>query len=88
MARYTGPKTKIARKFHEPIYGPDKKHGSIRRPLYSYIFKEEDLDNEDVISMVETSPTYKRSKETLRQLTEMNTNKSNPIEPGTTILFN
>lgn len=24
MARYTGPKTKIARKFHEPIYGPDK----------------------------------------------------------------
>ena len=24
MARYTGPKTKIARKFDEPIYGPDK----------------------------------------------------------------
>ncbi len=24
MARYTGPKTKIARKFHEPIFGPDK----------------------------------------------------------------
>ena len=24
MARYTGPKTKIARKFHEPIYGSDK----------------------------------------------------------------
>lgn len=24
MARYTGPKTKIARKFGEPIYGPDK----------------------------------------------------------------
>ena len=71
----------------ETIYGPDKNHSIIRRPLYSYIFKEEDLDNEDVISMVETSPTYKRSKETLRQLTEMNTNKSNPIEPGTTILF-
>ena len=26
MARYTGPKTKIARKFHEPIYGPDKRY--------------------------------------------------------------
>ena len=26
MARYTGPKTKIARKFHEPIYGPDKSY--------------------------------------------------------------
>ena len=24
MARYTGPKTKIARKFGEPVYGPDK----------------------------------------------------------------
>ena len=24
MARYTGPKTKIARKFGEPLYGPDK----------------------------------------------------------------
>ena len=24
MARYTGPKTKIARKFGEPIYGLDK----------------------------------------------------------------
>ena len=24
MARYTGPTTKIARKFGEPIYGPDK----------------------------------------------------------------
>ncbi|MBK6347432.1 MAG: 30S ribosomal protein S4 [Bacteroidales bacterium] len=24
MARYTGPKTKIARKFKDPIYGPDK----------------------------------------------------------------
>ena len=26
MARYTGPKTKIARKFHETIYGPDKNY--------------------------------------------------------------
>ena len=24
MARYTGPKSKIARKFGEPIFGPDK----------------------------------------------------------------
>lgn len=26
MARYIGPKTKIARKFREPIYGPDKNY--------------------------------------------------------------
>lgn len=41
MARYIGPKSKIARKFREPIYGPDKayekrsyppgQHGSNRR---------------------------------------------------------
>ncbi len=41
MARYIGPKTKIARKFKEPIYGPDKnyerknyppgQHGNSRR---------------------------------------------------------
>ena len=60
----------------ERIYGPEKNRQKIRRPLYCYIFKEEDLDNADVISMVETSPTYKRSKETLRQLTEI-TSKAN-----------
>ncbi len=32
MARYTGPKTKIARKFKEPIYGPDK---SLERKNYA-----------------------------------------------------
>ncbi|MEF9931380.1 MAG: 30S ribosomal protein S4, partial [Bacteroidales bacterium] len=26
MARYTGPSTKIARKFGEPIFGPDKSY--------------------------------------------------------------
>ncbi|MDA3865359.1 MAG: 30S ribosomal protein S4 [Salinivirgaceae bacterium] len=41
MAKYTGPKTKIARKFGEPIFGPDKylerknyppgEHGSSRK---------------------------------------------------------
>ncbi len=41
MARYTGPKSKIARKFREPIFGPDKvlekknyppgQHGNMRR---------------------------------------------------------
>ena len=41
MARYTGPKTKIARKFGEPIFGADKsfekrnyppgQHGNTRR---------------------------------------------------------
>ncbi|MCH5174978.1 MAG: cell division protein FtsZ [Prevotellaceae bacterium] len=66
----------------ERIYGPEKNRQKIRRPLYCYIFKEEDLDNADVISMVETSPTYKRSKETLRQLTDIGS-KINVSEPMT-----
>lgn len=32
MARYTGPKTKIARKFKEPIYGPDKSYDKKNYP--------------------------------------------------------
>ena len=51
-------------------YGEDKKGGTIRRPVYSYLFKEEDLDNDDIICMVQSSPTYKRTKETLRQFNE------------------
>jgi small subunit ribosomal protein S4 len=32
MARYTGPKTKIARKFGDPIYGPDKSYDKKNYP--------------------------------------------------------
>lgn len=80
---------KEAEKAHrrEVIYGPGTDHKKIRRPLYSYIFKEEDLDNEDVISTVETSPTYKRTKETLRQLTDIGSNRASAVEPGTVINF-
>lgn len=54
----------------EQIYGPSGNVSKIRRPRYNYIFKDEDLDNEDVISMVEASPTYKRTKETLKQFSD------------------
>lgn len=60
----------------ERIYGPEKNRRNIKRPIYSYIFREEDLDDDDLISMIETSPTYKRSKETHRQMTE-NASKTN-----------
>lgn len=32
MARYTGPRTKIARKFGDPIYGPDKSYDKKNYP--------------------------------------------------------
>lgn len=69
-------------------YGTSKGSKTLRRSAYNYIFKEDDLDNEDVISMVETLPTYKRSKESLRQLTEIGSKAtSSAVEPGTIISF-
>ncbi|MBR2153119.1 MAG: cell division protein FtsZ [Bacteroidaceae bacterium] len=77
---------KAQRRSH--FYGADHTNGSIRRPVYSYIFRDEELDDEDVISTVETSPTYKRTKETLKQLNEV-AGKSNasPVEAGAVISF-
>ena len=53
----------------EGFYGKDttsKVRRKIRRNIH--IFTMEDLDNDNVISMVETVPTYKRSKETLESI--------------------
>jgi cell division protein FtsZ len=50
--------------------------GTIRRPIYSYVFGDDELDDEDIISMVETSPTYKRTKDNLKQIREV-VNKTN-----------
>ena len=70
------------------FYGADRTSGSIRRPVYSYIFRDEELDDEDVISMVETSPTYKRTKETLKQLSDVAVKSgTSPVEAGAVITF-
>ena len=47
--------------------GYDKKGIQRRRPKF-YLFGLDDLDNEEVISMVELTPTYKRSKEVLADI--------------------
>ena len=47
-------------------YGKDTaKTSSKKRRYNTYIFTLEDLDNDDIISMVETTPTYQRSKAVL-----------------------
>ena len=38
-----------------------------RRPNI-YLFRPEDLDNDDVISAVESTPTYKRTREILESI--------------------
>lgn len=48
----------------------DVNNGGTKKSTYCYKFRDEDLDNDDVISMVEASPTYKRKRDDLRQITE------------------
>ena len=43
-----------------------------RRPNI-YLFRPEDLDNDDVISAVESTPTYKRTREILESITSQST---------------
>ena len=45
MARYTGPKTKIARKFGEPIFGSDKAFEKRNYPLGSMVSLNEEVKN-------------------------------------------
>lgn len=50
------------------FYGPtDRKGGQRKRPKI-YLFGLDDLDNEEIVSMVELTPTYKRSKEVLGEI--------------------
>jgi len=50
----------------EMYYGSDV--SSPRRRRYVHIFRDDELDNDDIISMVETLPTYRRTKEDLNKL--------------------
>lgn len=50
------------------FYGNSDKRGGQRKRPKVFLFGLDDLDNEEVISMLEQSPTYKRSKETLNEI--------------------
>ena len=52
----------------DQFYGGSDKKGIQRRRPEFYLFGLDDLDNEEVISMVELTPTYKRSKEVLADI--------------------
>ncbi len=46
-------------------YGGDGQSKRYKRRPHIYLFRPEDLDNDDVISAVESTPTYKRTREIL-----------------------
>jgi cell division protein FtsZ len=52
----------------EQIYGSDDQTGYVHQNVYYYIFKDQDLDNDNLISSVVSLPTYKRPKKKLDQL--------------------
>ena len=61
-------------------YGNADKHGGQRRRPRIFLFSPNDLNNEEVISLVEMTPTYKRSKETLNEIKSKSYTEI-PIEP-------
>ena len=52
----------------EHYYGTDGKSSKYKRRPHIYIFRQEDLDNDDVISSVESTPTYKRTRQELEEI--------------------
>lgn len=63
----------------EKYYGNTKQPGETRRRPKIYLFSPEDLGNEEVISLVEMTPTFNRTKEQLNEITNKNT-KNKPME--------
>ena len=49
-------------------YGKDSKNTQYKRRPHIYRFRPEDLDNEDIILAVENTPTYRRTKQQLKDI--------------------
>jgi cell division protein FtsZ len=65
----------------EGFYGKDSSAKIRRKPRRNiYIFTQENLDNDNIISMVETIPTFQRSKEMLDNIQAKTSNDEVQIE--------
>ena len=49
-------------------YGEDVASPHYHRPRHIFIFKPEELDNEDVILKVDDQPTYRRTSQQLQEI--------------------
>ena len=66
-------------------YGSIGKNNQYKRRPHIFLFRPEDLDNEDVIMAVESTPTYKRTRQMLDDIRSQATgisNKESDKEPG------
>ncbi len=76
-------------------YYDDNDSNRTHRSYRVYRFTEDSLDNDEVISMVETTPTYKRSQDTLKNINTLTlalrpaspSLNNEPLVEGNTITF-
>ena len=61
-------------------YGNDGKNLKYKRPAHIFLFHAEDLDNDNVIAKVETTPTYKRTKEILESIQSVSYGAEQTVE--------
>lgn len=61
----------------EQYYGTDGRNVTYKRSPHIFIFPDEDLDNDDVISAVELSPTWRRSRGALENIGASSASKAN-----------
>ena len=54
-------------------YYPDGKTGTNKKRLHIYLFRSEDLDNDNIILDVEATPTYKRSHQAMEGIRQKST---------------
>ena len=70
------------------FYGDTGQSKRYKRRPHIYLFRPEDLDNDDVISAVESTPTYKRTREILDSINSQATGNivaevdDTPVEPS------
>lgn len=62
-------------------YYDDNDNNRTHRSYRVYRFNEDSLDNDEIISMVETTPTYKRTSEILRSINAL-TQAAHPTTPA------
>lgn len=75
------------RERREKIYGSNGKSGYLRHAVYDYIFNDEDLDDDDLISSVESSPTGTRQKNKLTEFMKRSVAQESAPAEGEPIVF-
>ena len=73
----------------DTYYGTDLPGGRTKRHTNIYLFRPDDLDNEDIIFAVDESPTYARSQQKLEEIRGYSSaaqkREQNEVEPPTTM---